>query len=66
MSASTPVSGRLIVERMMNEPVTSTMPMSTNSGPWCAASEMSKRSETSRLMRSPDLLWSKKLKLMRS
>ena len=37
-----------------------------NSGPWWAVSAMSKRSETRRLMRSPDLLRSKNEKLMRS
>ncbi len=41
---------------MIIEPTISTMPMIKNSGPWWAVSEMSKRSETRRLIKSPDLL----------
>ena len=66
ITASTAESFQLMVARMANEPTILMPQMMAYSGPWCAASQMSNRSETTRLMRSPVLWRSKYEKLKRS
>ena len=49
----------------MSEPMIVRTLMSMSSGPWCASSVISKRSEVMRLMSAPVRLRSKKEKLRR-
>ena len=55
-----------MVKRITNEPIISMPQMMIHSGTWCAASQISNRSLTTRLIMSPELLRSKYAKLKRS
>ena len=65
-TAMTPVSTGEMVARMMNAPMISTPQMIIHSGTWWAASQMSKRSFTTRLIMSPEFTRSKYVKQKRS
>ena len=52
-------SGAEMVMRMTMAPTISMPQVMTHSGTWCAASQISKRSFTTRDIMSPELCWSK-------
>ncbi|CDD43829.1 unknown [Collinsella sp. CAG:398] len=58
-SAMIPVSAGEMVKRITNAPMISTPQMMIHSGTWWAASQISKRSLTTRLIMSPEFTRSK-------